>query len=178
MQHAPVPRDRVFFGLVLDDFVVMERVARAAFLSGNLQSCMSSKIMDKVRTAYTAAKLPRHPDKAFELRPHADFWGISFDGLTGLVRGAPSRVAPLAHLTCQIVKLGCCTVGLLQAVAGGWVSVMLLSRRTLSLLDCIYRAQQGRGQRAVLRLAPSLSEELLTCVILAPLMQCDLRTPF
>ena len=120
--------------------------------------------MDAVRQAYEAAKLPRRPDKGFELEPRSDFWGISFDAVKGVVKGAPSRVAPLASLTCKVVSLGICAVGLLQAIAGGWVSVMRLHRRCLSILDRVYAAQLGREQNHV-----SL------CVILAPLMQANLR---
>ena len=178
LQSAPVPRDKCIFGLILDDLIVLERVVRSKFLAGDLESCSSQAIMQKVREGYVKANLPRHPDKGFELQPRADFWGISFDGLSGIVRGGPWRVVPLAQLTSRIATLGLATVGLLQSVAGAWVSVMLLSRRCLSILDKIYAAQSGRGELDVIRLSPSLCEELLVCAILAPLMQADLRLPF
>ena len=61
VQHAPVPRSSVFFGLVLDDLVVLERMTREAYSLNDFASCQSPSIMASVRKAYEAANLPRHP---------------------------------------------------------------------------------------------------------------------
>ena len=175
LQHAPVPRDPCLFGLVLDDLVVLERLALSEYTSASFANARSPAIMRDIRKAYSEASLPRHPDKGFELEPKADFWGVTLDGIRGTVTPSGSRAAPLASLTLKVVNLGVATIGLLQALAGGWVSIMLLSRRTLSILDRVYAVQEGRDQRDIVRLSPSLAEELLLCVVLAPLMQSDLR---
>ena len=110
--------------------------------------------------------------------------------------GNPARVVPLVALTQRVAELGICTVGLLQApvfdlysvsaapvvlslsspLLGSWVSSMLLSRRTLSILDSCYRAVAGRNEPDVIR--PSTIEKLLLCCILAPLMFANLRQGF
>ena len=57
LQHAPVPRDRCFFGLVLMTSSV-ERACRASFEAGELLDCKSPGVMDQVRQAYASARLP------------------------------------------------------------------------------------------------------------------------
>ena len=52
---------------------------------------------------------------------------------------------------------------------------MLCRRRTLCLLECVYEALRGRELDDVLRLSCKLHAELLSLVIMAPLMQANLR---
>ena len=52
---------------------------------------------------------------------------------------------------------------------------MLLARRTLSLLDFTYKLIAGRNKRDVVRLPSGVTEELLLCCLLAPLMYVNLR---
>ena len=52
---------------------------------------------------------------------------------------------------------------------------MLCRRRTLCLLEAVYEAFRGRELDDVLRLSGKLRAELLSLVIIAPLMQANLR---
>ena len=178
LHNAPSPRSSRVFGVVLDDLVVLEKCLIREHGAGIPVDAASPAIMAAVHSAYQSAGLPRHPDKGFLLESLASFWGIELDGRKGTVNGNPARVVPLVMLTQRVAELGICTVGLLQALLGSWVSSMLLSRRTLSILDSCYRAVAGRNKPDVIRLSPSAVEELLLCCILAPLMFANLRQCF
>jgi hypothetical protein len=68
------------------------------------------------------------------------------------------------HVTAQVASMGHATVGLLEVLAGSWVSVLQTRRRTMCLLEHIYAAQCSE----VVRLAAALVQELWGLVIIGP----------
>ena len=62
-----------------------------------------------------------------------------------------------------------------MSLVGSWISAMLCRRRTLCLLETVYEALRGRELDDVLRLSGKLRSELLSLVIMAPLLQANLR---
>lgn len=79
--------------------------------------------------------------------------------------------------TIGIIRLGVCTISLLETIVGSWTSILLFRLRMLSLLQVCYAALQAGGhKRDVLRLSVELKEELLLLINLAPLAATFLRT--
>ena len=68
-------------------------------------------------------------------------------------------------------------MGLLEILAGCWVSVFVFRRPLMCLLQHIYAARRGRSRNDVLRLSQGFLSELLLLAILAPLAVTDLRAP-
>ena len=83
----------------------------------------------------------------------------------------PFRTHPvLAGITAEVASLGYSSVELLMSLVGSWISAMLCRRRTLCLLEVVYEALRGRELDDVLRLSSKLRSELLSLVIMAPLL--------
>ena len=84
---------------------------------------------------------------------------------------------PIVFTTVGILKLGLCTLGLLEVIIGCWNSIFLYRRRLLSLLFVSYEAlQRGEKKTSVIRLSSDLKDELLLCVALALPAATNLRT--
>ena len=171
--HGRVPRSHFMSGIIIDDYITVEKVhmdATHASESGTRRSRMHS--------VYKQVKLDAHPTKGFADEEVASFWGADLDGRAGLVRGSISRAASLIWVTVQVACLGVASVSLLEVLAGGFVSLFAFRRRMMSLLDWIYVVQGGREQRDILRLPAHAIDELWSLAILGSLAVTDLRSTF
>ena len=72
----PGPRDQIFLGITIDDFIVFERLLLS--VDSSRRGAGSAALVDKVRAAYTDVGLPWHPDKGFSNA--AELWGAHVDG--------------------------------------------------------------------------------------------------
>ena len=168
--HGRAPRGDVACGVVIDDVLIAEQVLPAsapAYSDGEAR-------LDRLCEEYLQRGLKPHPKKTFRRADRAECWGALIDGKTGLVRASPKRLAPLMWITSRVALLGFATVGLLQVLAGSWISVLQVRRRMLCLLEHIYFAQQGRDQDAIIALSPCAISELWCLVSLSPLAVTDL----
>ena len=78
----------------------------------------------------------------------------------------------------SVIEIGATTVGLLEIIAGGFISLFVHRRRLLSLLDQVYVEMKGRAQDMATRIGPALHEELLICAMLLCTAIVDLRTGY
>ena len=144
--------------------------------SFGMRSTAADERMDNILKAYEFARLPTNPKKAFYNSTAASFWGVSVDGRKGLVRPNPQRLWPLIMITLRVALLGVTTVSLLESLAGSWVSILVLRRRFLSVMNEIFHAVHcGAVGGMVLRMSASLKDELVSCCILGMLTVCNLR---
>ena len=164
----PPPRSPSMLGVVIDDLILFELVARGVSVSD--PSVKTGKMLDKALESYERLGLIAHPGKTFRLEEEAEFWGSHLDGVSGAVRANLKRVVPLVFATVGVIKLGICTLSLLNVLVGSWTSVFLYKRRMLSLINVSYAAlHSSEDPRAVLRLSDELLSELILIVSLAPL---------
>lgn len=96
------------------------------------------------------------------------------DGDRGEVRPALTKCVPLARLTLQVLRLGICSVSLLEVLSGSYVAALQYRRRLMSSLEEIYAAQRNRRNQLV-RLSTELKDEMATLVALLPLSVIDMR---
>lgn len=173
--HKPTPRGDMLLGVVIDDLICLEKVLSRSFGQDNF--CSESKErMRLVMEEYGKCGLPVNLKKSFDVVGNASFWGVQLDGLKGLYRANESRFWPLVLITIRVVALGVCTVGLLQSMAGSWISVLGVRRRLMSLMNLIFDAiSHSSGPRQVLRLSGPLRDELLTFVLCGGLAVVNLR---
>lgn len=171
--HGVMPRKKFAAGIIIDDLIFMEKVDIEQDTS---QECKHRRT--SMHNMYRKVGLEAHPKKGFEDQSFASFWGADVDGLQGLVRGNITRGMSLCWIALRIASLGISSVGLLESLAGGFVSLFAYRRRLLSTLDHIYGVQAGRDQRDIIRLPPELIDELTIMAILAPLAVTDLRAGF
>ena len=104
-------------------------------------------------------------------------WGGHVEGIQGYVSAPIPRALALAVVTLWVAMLGFATPGLLDILAGSWVSVLVFRRRMLCLLDLIFNAMRGHSVSTLLRLSRELRSELFMLALLAPLATSDLRCP-
>ena len=161
----PPPRSPSMLGVVIDDLVLFEIVA--AGLSAEDPSMQSGHKLDAALAKYTALGLIPYAGKTFRLEDEAEFWGAHVDGVSGMVRANLKRVVPLLFATTGVIKLGVCTISLLNVLIGSWTSVFLYKRRLLNV--CYAALQSSENSRTVLRLSDELVSELILIVALAPL---------
>eukprot|EP00438_Fugacium_kawagutii_P026205 Skav223835 [mRNA] locus=scaffold1256:189550:193986:- [translate_table: standard] len=171
--HGRTPRTDSISGLIIDDFIMMQKVPIDATHCKALEDRRAS-----LHATYNKVGLEAHPSKGFSQEEKASFWGADVDGLRGLVRGSIPRAASLCWITFQVAELGVSTVGLLEMISGGFVALFGFRRRMMSLLDLIYSAQSGRCQDEIISLSGRLRDELYSLCLLCPLAVSDLRVPF
>lgn len=125
---------------------------------------------------YEKVKLPVNPKKSFDDSHTASFWGVQVDGRKGIYRANDSRFWPLVLITVRVLSLGVTTIGLLQSLCGSWISVMMLRRRMLSVMQLVFEAVACSDRpRQVLRLSSEMVDELMTLCILGTLCAVNMR---
>ena len=165
-----LPRSPLCLGIVIDDLVVLERVARGQAL--DLAACHSPRVVALLKHAYSSAKLPTHPKKSFFMDKVAHFWGADVFGKLGLAQPSWTRLIPLAFITLAAASLPTLSISLLETLAGSWISVLTFRRRALCLLQ---EVQHLRSSSGLVEATCSLRRELFTLCALAPLVCTDMR---
>ncbi len=171
--YSRAPRGSIACGIVIDDVLIAEQCTEQEAVSMTEGEYRLNQLFEE----YGREGLTPHPRKTFRRQTEAEFWGTKLNGITGHCRANPSRLVPLLSLTLRTATLGYASVGLLEVLAGSWVSVLQYRRRMMSLLHHIYQAQIGRDRLDVIRMSRSLIAELWLLVALGPVAVTDLRTP-
>lgn len=163
----PAPRGNFFAGVVIDDLILFEVVAKTAV---DVKPGLGSSKLSAALHRYKELGLMPHEGKTFHDNVEAEFWGAHVEGHRGFVRANLKKVIPILFATLGVLKLGVCTISLLEVLVGCWTSIFLFKRRMLSLLNICYEALQRQvDSREVIRLSQGLKDELLLCVCLVPL---------
>ena len=170
-----IPRGLLHTGIIIDDLIVLEQMARTAFDNLEANSSLGSVRTARARAAYVKAQLPHNPKKGFVDEPMSRFWGIEIDGLKGILRASSLRMWPTCLITMRVCSLGLATVGLLEALAGSWVALLSVRRRLFSVMEIVFEPLGIGDQKAVVRLSPELKDELVSFVILCRLAMVNLR---
>ncbi len=169
-------RNSIRAGLMIDDFVLFETLKKdEADRVKAGQRSRGRDIVDEVRRAYTAAKLPRHDGKAVEQSVEAECWGLHIDGAKGVARPNLKRVIPLANILLRMLNCGRASVGLLEVVSGALCSVFQARRRLMSMMHEIYEAQKGRQRSEIVQLSSHLRDELMMSIPLLMTAVVDFR---
>ena len=92
--HGRVPRSPCIAGIIIDDFVLLEKVALHCTIGPTAQDRRS-----KMHTMYSSVNLEAHPTKGFADAETASFWEADVDGVAGLVRANICRSASLVWIT-------------------------------------------------------------------------------
>ena len=171
LEQGP-PRQRWFGGLMIDDLLIAETVPRG---SPDSFESFGKKKVAQIRDRYAEVGLPRHEGKAESFASNCTVWGVQIDGRAGVVRPSLKRVIPLCFVVCNLIAVDHCTVGLLEILAGSFVSIFQVQRRHMSVLEEIYAAQRGRKTTEVVRLSRELRDELLAAVGLAVVTFMNMR---
>ena len=174
--RSPIPRSPLMLGIVIDDLVVIEFVAKE-LLVGHLEFAADERI-EKALAGYAAAGLEANPKKSFRNVNNGKFWGVEIDGKRGLLRSSSSRLWPLIFMTARVARLGWSTVKLLECLAGCWVSILTVRRRLLCVMDIIFEPLGLPDPKQVIQLSPELVSELFCLCALGPLAVADLRASF
>ena len=179
---ALAPRGAMATGIIIDDCLTVCKEKAPLGPTGRrlplpnqpiVASCQQA--IRQLHDGYTKHRLTRHEQKAVWRKYSVVAWGVSINGKLGTVNSPFGRLLFLAGITGEVAALGYASVELLMSLVGSWISAMLCRRRTLCLLEAVYEAFRGRELDDVLRLSGKLRAELLSLVILAPLMQANLR---
>ena len=168
--HGRVPRDKFFCGIIIDDLILLQKVARGAVEGDRLNTARAA--MHKI---YASVGLEAHPSKGFSNSSSASFWGADVCGTSGFVRATVCRAISLIWVTLQVIRLGVCSISLLEVLCGGFVSLFTFRRRMMSLIDVCYRIQSGRERCDIIRLPDELNSEMWGLILLAPLAVAELR---
>lgn len=154
------PRAGLVAGLMIDDFLIVDRRKRGE------PPTRAAEIMKAVADKYEEVGLPRHSGKSVVDELKSSFWGSQMDGDRGEVRPALTKCVPLARLTLQVLRLGICSVSLLEVLSGSYVAALQYRRRLMSSLEEIYAAQRNRSRNQLVRLSTELKDEMATLVAL------------
>ncbi|CAE7216755.1 unnamed protein product [Symbiodinium sp. CCMP2456] len=179
VQAQAPPRGLLSVGLVIDDLIILQRCLAEQLpkFSAKPGSSAGSRRLRAALEAYDRAHLRYSPEKTFEDKTQASFWGVDCCGVSGLVRPNPSRFWPLVLITTRVIQLGLATRSLLESLVGSWVSVFMVRRRLLSLVNLCFQVLREGSPQAILRLSPELKAELASFVCLGHLAVVDLRAP-
>ena len=175
--RGAIPRGLLQVGIIVDDLVILEQVLRScSSADGWFEQTKSAERVKRVRAGYAHAHLLNNPKKAFEGETLMKFWGCEIDGVKGILRCASSRLWPTVLITMRTAMLGLATVGLMEALAGCWVSLLSVRRRLYCLLDCIFEPLgMSDRPREVLRLSTQMKDEMQVLCVVATLAAVNLR---
>ena len=167
-------------GVIIDDLVLLEKLVRSQMqrVTEGAARSKADERLDLALAAYDKRKLQVNLKKEFRNQLTARFWGIELDGEKGFVRGSSLRLWPLMVVTARVAMLGLCSVTLMEALAGSWVSLFSVRRRFLCAMNGIFEALAIPDQSAILRVSPELVGELWSLVLLGPLAVSNLRAQF
>ena len=166
------PRLPVFAGLIIDDFIVFERVPRPL---PEPEELVSTKVANAMAAVYTAVGLKANDSKRFRAETYSEFWGVSLDGKEGLLRAQVAKALPIAVLTSQIASLGAASRKLLEVLAGSWTAILQVRKRCMCLLDEIFKEIVAHDYNTVFTLGEDTIAELWSLVFLAPVFATDLK---
>lgn len=173
--YSPPPRGLLQVGIAVDDLIVLEHYLRSHLPPENSEG---SSRTAAAREAYRKVGLECNSKKAFADLTCSRFWGIELDGDKGLLRCSSLRLWPITVVTVRTCMLGLATIGLLEAIAGSWVSLLGVRRKLFSLLDIIFEPLSVKDQKAVVRLSDELKSELLAVAVMGSLAVVNLRAVF
>ena len=128
--RGTAPRQAWAVGLVIDDFVIVEKVPIAEPSAG-----LSAMIADNMVEAYEIAGLVPNQKKRFRDDARPKFWGISLDGEAGIIRAQLERALPIAFITARVARTGLASRKLLEVLAGAWTAILQCRRRGMCLLE-------------------------------------------
>ena len=171
--RAPFPRGLLTIGVVIDDLVMLEKVLRA---DADSVATLADSRMEKVLPEYKAWGLPLNSKKEFRNETCSTFWGVAVDGKMGLARSSESRLWPLTLITVRVCSLGLVTQSLLESLCGSWLSIFMIRRRLLSLMNLIFSAISACDDPgSVIRMSGSLKSELMSYCSIGQLAVVNLR---
>ena len=177
VQASPPPRGLLSVGLVIDDLIVLQRclATELPLFAARPGSSEASVRLQRALAGYDSARLRYSDKKTFEDKTQASFWGVDCCGVSGLIRANPARYWPLVLITVRVLQLGLATRSLLESLLGSWVSVFMIRRRMLCLVELCFQAVRAGTPQSILRLSPELKAELASFVCLGHLAVVDLR---
>ena len=124
--RTPVPRSKVIAGVIIDDLVVMEKLVK---------SCVGSRSHDlEGACARIKSAVDGYRHNKLEANIKKSFFN---EGAAGPVRSSSFRSWPLVVISMKVANLGYASVKLLETLAGAWISILAMRRRTFCLLDII-----------------------------------------
>ena len=173
--YSPPPRGLLQVGIVVDDLVVLEHLLRSDM---KREETVGASRAAKARAAYKRVGLQSNEKKAFSNKACSRFWGIELDGDKGLLRCSSLRLWPITVVTVRTCMLGLATVGLLEAIAGSWVSLLGVRRKLFSLLDIVFEPLSIKDQKMVIRLSDEIKSELLAVAVMGSLAVVNLRASY
>ncbi len=170
------PRGDVVEGVVVDDYVILQRLPRCAHEDrGNDCDRADVDLSKKALGAYAEHGLPEASHKRREQVLRTDVWGASFDGDRGWVSASCEFVLRALGVTAAILRLGCCSGSVLRCLLGCWAHILTYRRPAFAFLGHAYRAARSEPPGVVFRLSVPVREELSLLVSFAPLLGTDLR---
>ena len=101
--NFPPPRGLLSIGVVLDDLVILERVARSLGIATGPRQAAGAGRLDAAHACYASVGLLAHPEKGYRDAEEATFWGVKLNGKSGLLRPSPSRLGPLTLITARML---------------------------------------------------------------------------
>ena len=173
--YSPPPRGLLQVGIVVDDLIVLEHLLRSDM---EQEETVGASRTALARAAYKKVGLQSNDKKAFSNKSCSRFWGIELDGDKGLLRCSSLRLWPITVVTVRTCMLGLATVGLLEAIAGSWVSLLGVRRKLFSLLDIVFEPLSISDQKMVIRLSDEIKSELLAVAVMGSLAVVNLRASY
>eukprot|EP00435_Cladocopium_sp_Y103_P026206 s860_g6.t1 len=176
--QGAIPRGLLQVGIIVDDLIILEQVLKSMRVKPDAPVTTADERIDRALHAYRSVGLEHNPKKEFRNETLARFWGLEVDGQKGLLRSSSLRLWPLCLITMRVVRLGLATVGLLESLAGSWVSIFSIRRKLFCILDLVFEPLGIPDQKKVIRLSPELVSELCSLVIMGTLAVVNLRADF
>ena len=179
--HGAVPRGLLQVGVIVDDLVILEQVLRNQLgADGAPPADVESRTrIARAVKAYASEKLVTNPAKAFLGSSCSSYWGVDVDGDKGLLRCSQKRLWPVITITLRVCSLGVATIGILESLAGSWISLLGVRRRLFSLLDVVFEPLGlYTSSSTVVGMSDALISELLSVAVIGTLAVCNLRAQF
>ena len=169
----PGGRERVWEGIVVDDYNVMGVVDRDLPASA---PAADTERLRRADAAYAEEGRKPKPSKCYDHEDLFHVWGGTVDGDRGTVRAGAELQGRLALLSLRLLYGGVCSVGLWRAVVGLFSYVAFVGGRTaFALFETVYTETEGKKVGDVIRPSSRARSELESLLCLMPMMFADMR---
>ena len=132
---------------------------------------------DVARSMYASANVPTSVDKAGVRESAVIRLGALVDGLQGRISPSPDKFGLLAGLTHYILTKPRVSKRVLQVVCGHWTNAFQFRREGSSYLTRVWSLIAKLPNYASIELPLPIKREFMSCLMLLPLMQINLRAP-
>ena len=171
----PLPRQKVFQGIYIDDHLIFGVVPRSRV--NDPEAADDTEVVAKTRSCYEGANLPISEKKCFTHKTDFTAWGTEVSSTRGACGAPAERRLQLLLLTLLALSVPTCTKEALQSLLGSLIHPFMHHKSSMCLLGRAFRFVQEAPSDTAVKIPADVCDELLACALSLAVASTDIRAP-